>query len=466
MATTTTSTNLGVGSGLPLETMLTQLRTVENQALTLVETRYNTENQRLTAYGTLKSAVENFQTVAKELTKDTTFGSLKGTSSDDSISVSAKPSAIAGTYSVKVEQLAKNQTLVSTGQADRTTSIGTGGKITFTIGDKTQTLDFTDKGTSLNDLVKAINANTDLGVNATIVNDGSDSPHRLLLTTNSTGEDAAISSIAIEGNDDLADMLSFHVNHLDISSLTQQQAAQNAKLSINGIDITSQTNTITSAIDGVTLTLTKEDVTSTVTFSRDDSAATKAINAFVTAYNTLQTTLKSLTSYDQDTDTASVLTGDSLARRVQTQMRETLNVFTDGKVGSLSALGITTDPTSGQLKVDADKLAAAIKDNQSDVKELFAGTDGVAARVATKTDAFLRSDGYFATTQTSIEASIKRIKKEYEATELRIETTMATYRAKFVALDSAVVQMSSTSSYLTTQLAMLESLSSSSSSSS
>lgn len=460
---TTISTNLGVGSGLPLEKMLTDLRAVENQALALVQNRYDKENQRLTAYGTLKSAVENFQTAAKELTKDTTFGALKGTSSHESITVSAKPTAVTGTYNVKVSQLAAAQTLVSVGQTDRTTNIGTGGKITFTVDGKDKTLDLTDKGTSLNDLVKAINADDSLGLNATIVNDGSGTPHRLLLTTRATGEDAAISHIGVADNDDLAGFLSFvkpsNPGDPISSPLVQQQAAKNANITVNGIDITSQKNEITDAIEGVTLNLTKEDVTSTISFTRDDSVATKTINAFVTAYNTLQVTLKSLTSYNQDTDTASVLTGDALARRVQTQMRDTLNVFTESKVGSLSAMGITTDPTSGQLKVDAEKLAAAVKDNLGDVKALFTGDDGIAARVATNTEAFLRSDGYFASSQTSIENSIKRIKKEYEATEMRIEAKMQTYRQQFVNLDKMVAQMSSTSSYLTTQLAMLNKLS-------
>src|SRR3546814_15619316 len=120
----------------------------------------------------------------------------------------------------------------------------------------------------------------------------------------------------------------------------------------------------------------------TLSVTHDVSVTSKAVNTFVTAYNTLQGIIKTLTSYNVDNQTGSALTGDSLARNVQNQIRDALNVAGSGDaISTLSQMGITTDPTTGNLKVDNDKLAAALKDNMADVEKLFSGENGMSVKL-------------------------------------------------------------------------------------
>jgi len=455
--------SIGVGSGLPLDDLLTNLRNNENNALVAIQAQQVTAQNRLSAYGQIKSGIAALQTAGEALTDAETFGALKTSVSGSGLTATASTSAIAGKYSITVEALATSQTLVTNGQASRTDANGTGGVITITLGDGTEkTLDLTGKSTSLDGLVSAINADSSLGVQATIVNDGSGTPYRLLLSSSETGTDAAVKSISVAGNDTLNDIIGF--DQANPSANIAETAATNASIKINGIEITAQSNTIDDAIDGITLSLTQADAgtTNTLTVSRDDSAATKAINAFVTAYNNLQSTIKSLTSYDVDTQKSSALTGDSLARRVQTQFRDVLNVaLPSGSVRTLSQLGITSNPTTGVLSVDSDKLAAALKDHLPDVQGLFTGDNSVASKLATVADSYLSTNGYIAAATDGANDTINDLQKQYNATSDRIDTKMAMYTAQFTALDSTVAQMNNISSYLTTQLAALANNSSS-----
>jgi len=462
MAVSNVNNNLGVGSGLPLEATLKKLREVENVALSLVQSRYDKTNLRLSAYGALKGSLEAFQKAAKDLAKPEGLRILKASSGIDGVAVSASGKAIAGDYQVDVQQLARGQILAAAGQADRNAALGSGGVITFTLQDGgVKTLDLAGQGTSLNDLVQAINAREDLGINATIVHDGAQAPHRLLLTTKATGTLAAITQISVAGNDALNAVLGFGLTdpadpgkHLQV-----QQTAQDAKLKINGIPVISASNEIQNAIEGVSLTLGKIGA-GTVSITPDSEAASKTITAFVTAYNALQGTINKLTAYDPEKQQGSALTGDTLARRVQSQMRATLNAVTDGALGSLSRMGVTTDPSTGELKIDSAKLNDAIKNNLPDVVALFSGEAGIAQRVVRASEDFLGGSGMFAASDASIKKTLKSLEGEYASTERRIDDKIAAYRAQFVALDRTVAQMSSVSSYLSTQLSMLNNLAS------
>src|SRR3546814_248626 len=190
-----------------------------------------------------------------------------------------------------------------------------------------------------------------------------------------------------------------------------ETAAKNAAISINGIAIESQSNTIEDAIEGVTLTLLKETETAkpqTLSVTRDDSVTSKAVNTFVTAYNNLQGIIKTLTSYNVDNQTGSTLTGDSLARKVQNQIRDALNVAGSGDaISTLSQMGITTDPTTGNLKVDNDKLAAALKDNMADVEKLFSGENGLSVKLGAVADNFVKRGGTISSATDSMTNTLK-----------------------------------------------------------
>lgn len=451
--------SIGVGSNLPLDKLLEDLRSSENNALLAIQSKQITAENRLSAYSKLSSAIDALKTAGAAISGTGTFGALKTSVTGDGLTASASSKAIAGQYSIKVEALATTQTLVTAGQASRTDANGTDGVMTITLGDGSQaTLDLTGKSTSLEGLVSAINADPKLGVQATIVNDGTGTPHRLLLTSTKTGTDASVASIAVTGNNALQGIIGYDRSAPLGTFPISETAATNAAISINGIPISSQNNTITDAIDGVTLSLTKADLnaTNTIVISRDDSAASKAVGNFVSAYNNLQSTIKSLTTYDVDKKQGSALTGDSLARRVQTQFQSVLNVnSSSGAVRSLVSIGINSDPKTGALTIDNDKLTAALKDHLPDVQNLLTGENGLTNKISTIADAFLASGGLISAAKEGTDRSIVDLKKQYDATSARIDSKMETYRMQFTALDTMVAQMNSVSTYLTQQLSML-----------
>jgi flagellar hook-associated protein 2 len=456
--------NIGVGAGLPLQTILDDLRKVENQSLALIESRASTVQGRMSAYGTMKSAIEAFKTASDALGKVDTFGALKSSGGGDFFTTTASSKAIAGQYSIEVSQIATVQTLTSAGQANRDVAIATGAgtvDIQITIDGEVKTLTLNAADTSLEGIVKAINADSTLGASATLINDGSANPHRLLVTAKGTGDTAAITAIQVVGSTELESVIAFSQapNAGGLPTVLTEAAAKNATLKINGISISSQTNTVTDAIEGVTLTLTKQNAvgeTSNLSITRDDSVTSKAVNTFVTAYNNLQGIIKTLTSYNVDNQKGSALTGDSLARQVQSQVREGLNVaISSGAVRTLSQMGITTNPSDGVLKVDADKLAKALKDNMVDVQALFSGESGISKKMASVADTFVKSGGLISSATDSMTTTLKDLEKQYAAASDRIDQKMETYRQQFTRLDTMVAQMNSVSSYLTQQLSML-----------
>ena len=456
---------IGVGSGLPLDELLSDLRSSENIALQQIKTRQTDVENRISAYGKIKSAFEAFQKAGQTLSNEGTFGAYKANTTADSFGATAEQTAVSGQYNITVEALANSQTLVAQGLASRTEANGTDGVITFTFGDgSTKTLALTGKDTSINGIIEAINADDSLGIQATVLNDGSANPHRLMLSSTETGTDAAITQIEIAGNSDgagspLNDLLNFGT----AGSTLQEQAASNAQMTVNGITIDSQTNTIEDAIEGVKFNLTEANPgkIETLTIARDDSKAKAAIETFVKAYNALQGTIKSLTSYDTETQTANTLTGDSIARRIQNQAREIVNSFSaSGDIRTLSQMGITTNLTSGELTIDQDQLTEALENNLDDVENLLIGDNGIATRLEQSAKNILDSKGLIASATTGAKTTAERLQEQYDSTSERIDVRMENYKRQFSALDSMVSEMNSLSNYLTQQMGMLENLSS------
>lgn len=475
MATSSLS-SIGVGSGLPLDELLQQLRTAENAPLAALQTRINKEDQRFTAYSTLKSALENLSTAAETLGKGETFNAVETTVTGDTFTATAKPGsgAIAGNHSISVQQLAAAQVMASGRAATTNQAIAEGATgmvdVSFTLGEGDDATVHTlsvDANASLQDIAKAINADADLDFSATLMNDGVG--HRLIISSNETGEQSNITNIQVDLGEDgegdissLRDVLSYAKGASNPGGMGESVAGRNAIVTINGIEVVSQDNVLEDAIEGVTLTLTKQAAAGaqpdSLQLTRDDAVTTTAVQDFVKAYNALQNTIKSLTSYNMEEQKGSALTGDSLARRVQSQMRDSINGLTANGL-TLTSIGIKTDPTNGNLSVDTDKLNEALANNRADIEQLFAGESGLSQRVTAAAEVFTKSDGLLKTSQDGIEKTISQLKRQYEQTEMRIDQKMETYRMQFVQLDSFVAQMGGISSYLTQQLSMLGNMS-------
>jgi flagellar hook-associated protein 2 len=227
---------------------------------------------------------------------------------------------------------------------------------------------------SLQGIRDAINK-ANIGVSASIVSDGSADPYRLVLTSSKTGANATM-KINVSGVDgaapDAAIGALLGYDPAGAQALTQTSAAQSAQLNVNGIAVTSASNSVSDAIEGVTLTASQVGTT-TMTVAKDTATAQNNVTAFVKAYNDLNTTIRSLTAYDPATKRAGALQGDTTVRSIQTQLRQQLGgaLAGSGKLNMLSQVGISFQK-DGALAVDSSKLQKAMTENFADVGSLFA----------------------------------------------------------------------------------------------
>jgi flagellar hook-associated protein 2 len=231
----------------------------------------------------------------------------------------------------------------------------------------TVTLDSKDQ--SLQGIRDAINK-ANIGVTATIVSDGSNNPYHLVVTSNKTGAKSSM-KIGVDGDAAIANLLAF--DPAGVQKLTQTSGAQDTKLTMNGIEVTSDSTTVEDAIQGVSLDVASLGST-TLTVSKNTTAVTDAINGFVKAYNDLNKTISNLTSYNADTKTGAALQGDSAVRSIQSQLRRQLGTTVEGlggKLTTLSQVGIAFQK-DGSLAVDSAKLNTAIANNFGDIGGLFA----------------------------------------------------------------------------------------------
>jgi flagellar hook-associated protein 2 len=235
------------------------------------------------------------------------------------------------------------------------------------------TLDAKDQ--SLQGIRDAINK-ANIGVTATIVSDGSDTPYHLVLTNNKTGSSStmkiSVSGDGVNGPEPaVASLMGY--DPAGVQGLTQTTGAQDTKLTVNGITVTSKSTSVSDAIQGVSMDVSALG-SSTLTVSKNTGAVSDAINAFVKAYNDLNKTISGLTGYNADTKTGGPLQGDASARSIQSQLRRQLGTTVEGlggKLTNLSQVGISFQK-DGSLAVDSTKLNAAIANNFSDIGGLFA----------------------------------------------------------------------------------------------
>lgn len=437
----------GMLSGLDVDGLVTSLMSIERQPLYNLQSKQSSFNSKLSAFGTLKSAVSAFQTAVKNVSADA-LSALTATSSKSEtigVSVAKASSASAGSYSIEVSKLAQSDKLVSSGVATGTTFSAANSSMAISVNGKTTTLTLTD--TTLSGLSSAINK-ANAGVTATILNDGTSD--RLVITGNETGDKNAV-TIAATGS-----LAQFDTTG---GSMTKSQSAQNAELTIDGIAVSKPSNTVTDAIKGVTLNLNQTNVGSPVKVSlaKDLTAVTNQVTAFVDAYNTLATAVNKQTAFNATTKTSAVLNGDASARSILTSVRAELGKAVTDSTGlkTLSDIGISFQ-RDGTLKLEKpDKLKSALETNFAAVSSLFSGTDGVATRLTKVTEEMLGSKGLFKTRTDGLNASIESMNDSMDRMELQLAQTEKRYRAQFTALDTMMTNMQSMSSYMTQQLAAI-----------
>ena len=392
MATSATASS----SGLDVAGIVSQLMTIEQRPFASLAKKEASYQAKLSAYGSIQGALSSFQSAVSGLNNLSQFQAMSASSSDSSVAtVSAANNAVAGTYSLDVTKLAQAQKLVAAGQTSDTAAIGTGASTTLTFdfgaitggtlganskytgatftsngnGAKTITIDGTNN--TLQGIRDAINQ-AKIGVSATIINDGSGTPYRLALSSDNIGATNSI-QISVAGDATLGALLAH--DPAGTQNLAETATAQNAEFKVNGIAVSKTSNTVTDAIQGVTLNLQKITATPVnLSIARNTGAVTNAVSGFVKAYNDLNTALTSASSYNSTTKQGSALLGDSTVNALQSQLRAVFGTpigNTGSSLSTLSQIGVSFQK-NGTLTLDSAKLNSAISSNFNDIPSLFA----------------------------------------------------------------------------------------------
>ena len=385
----------GIGSGLDVNSIVSQLMAAERQPLNTLATREAGYQAKLSAYGSVKGAVAGFQTALQGLNSTSRFQALTATASDSSIfSASTTSIAAAGTYSLEVSSLAQAQKLVAAGQASSTAAIGSGAETTVTFdfgtisggtlasgiysgaafasnGNGTKSITLDSSNNSLQGIRDAVNA-AKIGVTASLINDGSGTPYRLVFSSDSQGVSNSL-KVSVSGDAAIGSLLAH--DPAGTQNLSETVAARNANFKLNGVAVTKTSNSVSDVLEGVTLNLHK--VTSSpasLTVARDTASVSNSISGFVKAYNDLATTLKNVSGYDAASKRGAVLQGDATVRSLQTQLRGILGASvtgTPGNLTTLSSIGVVFQK-DGSLAVDQTRLNDAMTNHFDEIANLFA----------------------------------------------------------------------------------------------
>ncbi len=423
------------GSGLDVRNLVDQLVAAEGGPVTSRLDRKEVNIQEgLTAIGTFKGALLDFQASLAPLRKENAFKSINATSSnEDKFTVTAKDNAVTGSYDIEISQLAQSQKLKSQVFESEFDAIGTGtikiefGEVnsisnSFAVNSKSpvQHIDIDEENSSLRGIQQVINE-ANAGVRASIINDGTG--YRLIINSEKSGvENSLRISISDDdiNNEDLFGMSQLAYNPVavagieggDVTGKNMEQAAQakNALFSIDGISISSSQNEVSNSIPGIILNLKKttEDSFESFTVEKETSAIKQSIQSFVSSYNELMQSVTTLTGFNSETNQAGPLSGDPAIRGIVDQIRRRLSTSFNGineNLTALSSIGINSS-RDGTLTLDEFKLESALKNHADEIAHLFAAavstSDAKIRVISNKTPA---TDGVFVITINQTPAS-------------------------------------------------------------
>lgn len=426
---------------------------VEKASLNRLESRQNNYQNQLSEYGKLKNNISSFQTSMQELSSDSKFQVFTASSSDsDVLTATTSTEAITGRYLVNVNTLAQQHKIASAAFADPTTSLGETGTIKIAVGSDSFTLDIASGDDTLAAIKEAINSSNDNDyVKATLLNvdDGSGGTEtRLVLTSLESGASNTVVVTDETGN---------VASTLNVS--TEIDAAQDASITVDGFTITSASNLIEDAIDGVTLNLKATGSSINLDINKDTDTVTKNIQNFVDAYNDIIDTMDTISLDNSNSSVSQVRAAlSSDIRHVRSGLRGILSTAAAnvGDFQILSEIGVDTDPKTGKLTLDKTKLSNALTTDFKDVSKLFTdSTEGFAVRLEDYAKKLQEDTGLLKVTEDGLNKRIDLLDKKIEREKVRVDGVKERLTKQFGALDVLVTQMESTQSYLSQELSNL-----------
>ncbi len=444
----------GIGSGLDISGIVQQLVAAEGAPVeSRLARKEATAQAKLSAFGSIKSALADFQARAEAIKElDKILVRSAASSDPEFFTATADTNAQPASYSLEVVQLAQAQKLSSGAFADANTAVGTG-TLSIEYDGSTMNLDITAGNESLDAIRDAINTSANNpGVSASIVN--AETGSYLILTGDATGDSKTIKVTQSGGDGGLAALEYDPANGLN--SLTESQAAQDAVIRIDGLDVRSATNTFAGAVEGVTIDVARSTAggVETLAVSNDKEATSTAINDFIDSYNSLIDTYQSLTSYDQETNVSGALIGDSTLRGIITEVRRQMSAAVTESPGSFSLLvdiGVELQ-VDGKLEVDSEKLTTALDNDFFQVGQLFSASDGFAVRAYDTAKSFLDTDGILEARTEGLNSTIEDIEEQRESLNDRLGSLETRLLRQYNALDTLLSELNNTSNFLSSQL--------------
>ena len=460
----------GFSSG-NIELLLESYRSLEREPIRQLESRKSGIDNRIKLFNDLKSKLSALSTLSKDLSYSGTtsfFGKKTASSSDeDYLTVTATSTAVATSTSVFVNQLAKADKVVSSQFTNTGTDIATGlgaGTFNFDVtvnGVATPVsvlLDGTeDNETLLGKVSSAVNNATGAGIRASIIKDSS-STSRMVFTSTETGADyemtlsdtsgGLLSAVGI--NDSVAANGTTGGYVYDTSEL-------NAIATIDGITVTSNTNTLEDVVTGLTISLKKQqeigETPITVNAENDVEGIKEKLQEFIDAYNGVLDFIKTNTAVNTTTYERSAFSGDYSISTFKFQLRQIIATPITGlgvdDPSLLSELGITTD-RNGKLSIsDADSLDDLIKNNISQVEQIFNAADGISGKLETLLDGMTDGEGIITRRKQVLESQITTMNSRIKLMESSVDKKMDYYRTQFAQLQAAYAQYQSQYSYIT-----------------
>lgn len=457
----------GLGSGMDVRAMVDALVNAEKAPKESQLSRLeSTTKTKVSALGQFRSALSSFETALKNLNSASLYQQRSTVSADESIfTVTAGSKAVAGSYDVKVFELAQGSKVSLAGVDSAETVIGTG-TLNIQVGDQSLEVEIGEGKGTLAGIRDAINAaGKEQGLSATIVNDPNGTGgSRLILSSTATGAGNDITVTASANTSGDLALLEFPAS---ASAPTDDRAprvitaATDARLSIDGISISSATNTIENAIEGVSLTLQGAQSADeagnikpvSLAIAEDLDAVKTSVTEFVGAYNKLVGTIGALTrvtpgSGGDDQPSAGALVGDASVRSFINAVRSELSSPADGELRIVADLGITTE-RDGTLKLDSQKLDKILESGTDKLSGFFTGETGLMARLESRVKPYTQTGGLLDNRDTALQNTMSSVRDQREALERRTASLESRLLAQFNAMDSLVGNLMGTSNYLT-----------------
>ena len=465
----------GIGSGLDINSIITQLVAVERVPLNKLQTEATSLQAKLSTYGKVQSGLSALRDAASALTRSDTWGQTVGTTSDaGAVAVTTSVATKPGNYTLEVQRLAAAQSNVTGTYASADSLVGEGslhielgtwgaGQTSFTpkvgavavdisVGPPAETL------AQLRDKINASNA----GVTASVLTDASGA--RLVFRSTATGQANGFRIGVTDTDGNNSDGLGLSALAFDpsagIMTMAQALAAANASASLNNLPIGSDSNTLSNVLDGMTLTLGRVTTAPVqVTAAQDKASMRKVMDTFVTAYNDLNKLLAEQTKYDAGSKTAGGLQGDSAAVGIRSQMRAMVG-STSGASTMFTRLGdVGFDvKLDGSIALNDAKVNNALA-NLAETKKLFSNTDlvvpgnnGIGTQMRALADRLIGTDGTVSTRSEGLRKRIDMNQDRQAALTDRIAMVEKRLRAQYTALDRQMGQLSGLSGYVTQQI--------------